>query len=227
MRALLFGSSPRRGATGWTDGARIASFLATACPDVVIEGESPSGGADRLARLAGESLGIPVDPCPVDTAIDGPWPAAGHRRNERMHRTKRPDVGAGWISGKGGSPMSSGSDGMRRICERAGTPLVVYREDGFELPYPTDPECRGDRMAGDLWWARRTLRGLVRFAREDVIAAGMAVAAAHDRARARMPTSAVRPYVVAAWGAVEALRGRQPRLGPWLEVVDAVVRRNA
>ena len=224
MRALLFGSSPRRGATGWTDGARIAAFLATTCPDVVIEGEA--AGADRLSRLVAESLSIPVDPCPVDTAIDGPWPAAGHRRNERMHRTKLPDVGAGWISGKVGSPMSSGSAGMARICEAAGTPIVVYREDGYELPYPTDPECRGARIAGDLWWARRTLRGLVKFAREDVIAAGMAVAAAHDRARARAPTAEVVPMVAAAWNAVETLRGRQPRLGPWLEVVDAVVRRN-
>ena len=66
----------------------------------------------------------------------------------------------------------------------------------------------------------------MKFAREDVIAAGMAVAAAHDTARARVPTSEVVPLVAAAWNAVETLRGRQPRLGPWLEVVDAVVRRN-
>lgn len=227
MRVVIFGSSARRGSTGWTDDQRIASFFATACPDVVIEGESPAGGADRLARIAAESLGIHVDPCPVDTTIDGPWPAAGHRRNERMHRTKRPDVAAGFISGKVGTPLSSGSAGMARICEAAGTPLVVYRENGIDLPTPTDPDCRGDRMAGDLWYARRMLRGLVKFAREDVIAAGMAVAAAHDRVRERAATREVVPLVAAAWNAVEVLRGRQPRLGPWIEVVEGLVKRNA
>lgn len=226
MRLLIFGSSHRRGFTGWTDGQRILSLLTTARPDVVIEGESPAGGADRLARIGAESLGIAVDPCPVDTAIDGPWPAAGHRRNERMHRTKKPHVAAGLISGRIGAPMSSGSAGMARICEAAGTPLVICREDGIDLPRATDPDCPGDPMAGDLWYARRTLRGLVRFAREDVIEAGLAVAAAHDRVRARMPTGEVRPYVAAAWNAVEVLRAKQGRLGPWLDVVEGLVRRN-
>lgn len=240
MRCLIFGSSHRRGSTGWTDGQRILYLLTIARPDVVIEGESPAGGADRLARIGAESLGIHVDPCPHDPRVDGPAPGGLFARNARMRREKRPHVGACFGSGKVGEPLSSGSADMLAICERGlwkgrgkakelvapPIPVVVYREDGIDMPRATDPDCPGDPMAGDLWYARRTLRGLVRFAREDVIEAGLAVAAAHDRVRARMPTSAVRPYVAAAWNAVETLRARQGRLGPWLDVVEGVVKRN-
>lgn len=172
MLALLFGSSARRGATGWTDVARVSSLLATALPDVVIEGESPCGGADALAREVAESLGIAVDPYPQRDDVDGP--RGFLRRNERMHRDGRPDVAAGFVSGKVGTPLSGGSAHMAGICVRAGTPLVIFREDGVELPHVTDPECRGDRIAGDLYHARRMLVGLHRaapWAREAVLAA--------------------------------------------------------
>lgn len=227
MRALLFGSSARRGATGWTDAARVRDLLLTAAPDVVIEGESPCGGADALAREVAESLGMAVDPYPQRDDVDGP---RGYlRRNERMHRDGKPDVAAGFISGKVGAPMSSGSVHMAGVCVRAGTPLVVVREDGVELPHVTDPECRGDRIAGDLYHARRMLVGLCRlpWARDDVIPAGIAVAEALKAARAMAPTRDVVPLVTAAWNQVEVLRGKCPRLAPWIEVVEALVRRNA
>ncbi len=227
MRALLFGSSARRGAAGWTDVASVSSLLATALPDVVIEGESPCGGADALAREVAESLGMAVDPYPQRDDVDGP--RGFLRRNERMHRDGRPDVAAGFISGKVATPLSSGSAAMAAICVRAGTPLVILREDGVELPHVTDPNCRGDRIAGDLYHARRMLVGLCRlpWARDNVIPAGVAVAEALKAARARAATRDVVPLVTAAWNQAEVLRGKQPQLAPWVEVVEALVRRNA
>ena len=99
-------------------------------PTVIIEGEAI--GADQCARRWAKARGVPVMPFPVDNATDGPWPAAGHRRNARMHRDGRPDRAIGFISGKVGSPLSRGSAGMLAICRRAGTPVIVYREDGVE-----------------------------------------------------------------------------------------------
>lgn len=207
--------------------ARVSSLIATALPDVVIEGESPCGGADALAREVAESLGMAVEPYPQSDDVDGP---RGYlRRNERMHRDGKPDVAAGFVSGKVGSPLSGGSAHMAGVCLNAGTPLVLYREDGVALPHVTDPECRGDRMAGDLFHARRMLVGLCRlpWARDDVIPAGVAVAEALKAARTRAATRDVVPLVTAAWNQVEVLRGKQPRLAPWVEVVEAIVRRNA
>lgn len=96
------------------------------------EGQAPHIGADQCARRWAKARGVAVDPYPVDNALDGPWPAAGHRRNERMHRDGKPDRAIGFVSGKVGSPMSKGSAGMLAICKRAGTPVIVYREDGVE-----------------------------------------------------------------------------------------------
>lgn len=40
-------------------------------------------------------------PCPVDPALDGPWPAAGHRRNERMLRAHKPKALIAFPGGRG------------------------------------------------------------------------------------------------------------------------------
>ncbi len=151
---LGFGSSARRGATGWTDRGRFRAALDACQPDLAVDGKSPAGGADDAFHAAARehfvSLGLDPDArtarCPVDHALDGPWPAAGPRRNERQYRTHRPTLAIGGITGKVGSPLSSGSKGMVRIC-LAGLrgddprvvlvppcPVVVYRDDGVE-PY--------------------------------------------------------------------------------------------
>jgi hypothetical protein len=154
LTLLGFGSSARRGATGWTDGARVRWVIDTAQPDLVVDGASPAGGADQLVHDTAQfhfAL-CTLDPdhhairCPVDTLLDGPWPRAGMRRNERMYRTHRPGLAAGFVSGKVGTPLSSGSAHMAGIC-LAGLPglakghyhafpcaVVVYRDDGVE-PY--------------------------------------------------------------------------------------------
>ena len=112
---LLAGSSARRGATGWTDRARVRGLIDTAQPDTTIDGASPAGGADEIAHEEAVAhfiaRGLPTDRaqrCPVDTRVDGPWPRAGMRRNERQYRTFRPGLAAGFITGNVGSPMSSG-----------------------------------------------------------------------------------------------------------------------
>lgn len=57
--------------------------------------------ADWLAEDWAKSRGIPVDRFPVEHGIDGPWPAAGIRRNERMLRDGRIDQGIAFPGGNG------------------------------------------------------------------------------------------------------------------------------
>lgn len=142
MRVLVFGSRswsttpkgqrPTADETNKADFERVLLWntLDASGATVIVEGEAI--GADRCARRWAKARGVPVMPFPVDNATDGPWPAAGHRRNARMHRDGRPDRAIGFISGKVGSPLSRGSAGMLAICKRAGTPVAVYREDGVE-----------------------------------------------------------------------------------------------
>jgi hypothetical protein len=125
LTLLGFGSSARRGAAGWTDRARVRAVLETCRPDVVVDGASPAGGADALFHEEAVqhffARGLDVAPAsrePVDHTYDGPWPAAGHRRNARMYRTWRPSLAAGFVSGKVGSTLSTGSAAMARICLR-------------------------------------------------------------------------------------------------------------
>lgn len=149
---LGFGSSARRGAAGWTDPVPPRAVLNVCQPDQTIDGASPAGGADDVFHDAAVEhfMRRHLDPllaqrCPVDHALDGPWPAAGMRRNERQYRTRRPTLAAGFITGKAGSPMSSGSKMMARVCltglrgddPRRGVPpcpVVIFRDDGVE-PY--------------------------------------------------------------------------------------------
>lgn len=123
-RLLVFGSRT------WQDAKAIARAVASIAPDVVVEGGAP--GADLMAREAARRQAIRVESFPVDNAKDGPWPAAGHRRNRRMHNEGRPTEAVAFISGKRGEPYSRGSQGMAYICRLAGTPLRVFREDGEE-----------------------------------------------------------------------------------------------
>ena len=142
MRVLVFGSrtwsTTPKGKRPTADESYKADFerillwnaLDTSGATVIIEGEAI--GADQCARRWANARTAGVAAFPVDNATDGQWPAAGHRRNERMHRDGKPDRAIGFVSGKVGTPLSRGSAGMLAICKRAGTPVVVYREDGVE-----------------------------------------------------------------------------------------------
>lgn len=87
MRILVCGSRD------WADRARIASELAILRPTHVIHGACPTG-ADVIAhRIVCTSDTIATLVYHVDHTIDGPWPAAGPKRNARMLRDAKPDRG--------------------------------------------------------------------------------------------------------------------------------------
>lgn len=144
---LGFGSSARRGAVAWTDRDRVRVAIDVVQPDATVDGNSPAGGADQIfneeacKHLVTRGMDWALARrCPVSPGMDGPWPAAGHRRNARMFRTHKPTLAVGFISGKVGMPMSSGSAGMLRICREGlrdvpPCPVVVYRDNGIE-PHP-------------------------------------------------------------------------------------------
>lgn len=58
---------------------------------VIVHGDCPTG-ADSMAQLVCEDGGIKFERFPVRHSLDGPWPAAGPRRNGRM-------VSSGYFSG--------------------------------------------------------------------------------------------------------------------------------
>lgn len=58
--------------------------------EVLIHGDCPAGGADKLADDWAKEVRIPVSAFPVDHDLDGPWPFAGPRRNRRMIANARP-----------------------------------------------------------------------------------------------------------------------------------------
>lgn len=217
MRLIVFGSahSKRRNQVGWTRPEPLRSILTIVRPDVVIDGESPGGGGDKVAREEAERAGIPRDPCPYNRDMDGPTPAGFHRRNERMDREKRPTHGIGLIVGNVGSPQSSGSAGMARILRARGVPVVIYREDGIDAPSVT--------IGQGIDSALRLVRGLYRLTPE-VAHAGHALRAAWEAERQRADIREVIALVRGAHGEVMKLRGEMPRIGPWLEAADVALR---
>lgn len=100
-------------------------------PITVVEGEAD--GLDILSRIVAVHLGQAHDPYPVNLDVDGPWPAAGHRRNERQGRDGKPTCGRGFITGDVGTPLSRGSAGMLAILQRLRLPVVLHRDNGVEV----------------------------------------------------------------------------------------------
>lgn len=86
MRILICGDR------NWHDGAAIREVLAKFLPDVVVEGEAR--GADTLARLSAESMGIEVLRFPADWQKYGR--AAGPIRNSQMLKEGNPDIVVGF-----------------------------------------------------------------------------------------------------------------------------------
>lgn len=97
----------------------------------LIEGEQV--GADIMARqLVDGNPGISVDPYPIDTRVDGPWPWAPNRRNARMDRDGRPQKARCFASGDIGTPISTGSADMLAILRKRGVPVIIHRENGVQ-----------------------------------------------------------------------------------------------
>jgi hypothetical protein len=80
------------GDRNWSDGDAISEVIWKFKPDLVIEGEAR--GADTLARLSAEAMGIEVKPFPADWQKYGR--AAGPIRNSQMLKEGNPDVVVGF-----------------------------------------------------------------------------------------------------------------------------------
>lgn len=78
-------------------------------------------GADKMARDWATMRGVPVEDYPVDTRIDGPWPAAGIRRNIRMGTLFKPN---GAVAFFGPNYTGSGTMHMANWCKKNGVPIA-------------------------------------------------------------------------------------------------------
>jgi hypothetical protein len=86
MRLLICGDR------NWRDKSVIIETINKFRPDIIIEG--CANGADKLAGIAGEELGIEVKPFPADWEKYGR--AAGPIRNSQMLKEGNPDVVVGF-----------------------------------------------------------------------------------------------------------------------------------
>lgn len=228
MIALVFGSRD------WHAPEPIDSFLAALAPSLLVHGAcgldegdpidpDRMRGADGHAHRAAAARGIPIAPHPAAWKRLGK--AAGMRRNAEMPQRHRIHVAAGWITGKVGAPMSPGSAGMARICQRslpgvAPIPVVVFREGGaVELPARPDAP-----LAEHLGCALAQVRGLYRTT-PAVEPAGKALRAAWEAERGGAPMADVQAMLRGALGEVEKLVVEQPRIAPWLGVVVGLLKR--
>lgn len=197
-------------------------------PDVVIEGESPGKGADILWRGEADTRGIPVDPCPMNPLLDGTHGGKFNNRNGRQITEKKPHAAIGNVVGKVGQTvgtrghyLTNGSDDMAARVRKAGLPLAILREDGWE---PLPVRVSGDGPMVDAMQAARGGLVTLHNAGFDVVAAGKAVKAALEAGKALRPHAEVAEALVAALAALEGLREGSPRLSPWVQVVEATLR---
>jgi hypothetical protein len=103
------------GSRHWTEDDRIYARLAKLPPYAVIgHGDSPRG-VDRKAGKIAEELGLRVIPYPVVRYVDGPWPAAGILRNERMLKEHNPSL---VIAFRAGGKSNGTDDCISRAREK-------------------------------------------------------------------------------------------------------------
>lgn len=71
-------------------------------------GATPTGkGADWHADAWAKARGVPVIPYRAVPEVDGPWPAAGPRRNQRMLDDFQPDGGVAFPGDRGTRDMTT------------------------------------------------------------------------------------------------------------------------
>jgi len=102
----------------WTDYNTIRRVIKEYSPEVVIEGEAR--GADSLARLAAESLNIPVIKFPAQWDLYGR--AAGPIRNKQMLEEGKPDM---VLAFHDNTQASKGTKNMVMLARKAYIPDVV------------------------------------------------------------------------------------------------------
>jgi predicted ATP-grasp superfamily ATP-dependent carboligase len=106
MRLLICGDR------WWQDKDLIKRYIEHYKPSVIIEGEAR--GADTLARVIGEELGIPVEKYPADWNTLGP--KAGPMRNRQMLKEGKPDMVIGFHDDL---ENSKGTKDMLKISAKA------------------------------------------------------------------------------------------------------------
>lgn len=79
-----------------------------------------ASGADRWANVWAHGRNLMTNAYPVDHDLDGPWPGAGPRRNQRMLTASIPDLVVAFPGGRGTADM------MRRAL-RSLVELRVYK----------------------------------------------------------------------------------------------------
>jgi hypothetical protein len=113
------------GSRHWTDTAAVIRALALLPPNTHLA-HGNARGADRIAAKAAKELGFKVTPYDVDEALDGPWPAAGHRRNERMIDSHRPHLVTAFRAGG----KSNGTDGAVDYAKCKGITVKLVKPTG-------------------------------------------------------------------------------------------------
>lgn len=84
-------------------------------------------GADEMVNAAAMCLPSPpmVRVYTVDRALDGPWPAAGNRRNRRMLKAEMPDAVLAYPD-----PASRGTWNCVADAYRMGIPVAILAPEG-------------------------------------------------------------------------------------------------
>ena len=81
------------------------------CPGKIVHGGAR--GADTMAGAWATRMAIEEHAVPVDARIDGDWPAAGPRRNQRMLDIHKPQLVVAFPGGNGTADMVRRS---RKAC---------------------------------------------------------------------------------------------------------------
>lgn len=110
------------GDRNWKDLACILNVLKTVKPDVVIEGGAR--GADSLARLAAESLNIPVEEYLANWEEYGR--AAGPLRNQEMLDKGKPDK---VVAFHNDIEKSKGTKNMINLAKRKGVSWIIIHSN--------------------------------------------------------------------------------------------------
>ncbi len=113
MRILICGDR------NWADENAVKDIIKQFEPSAIIEGEAK--GADTLARLCGEELGIEVLRFPADWK--GLGKAAGPIRNSQMLKVGLPDIIIGFHNN---IESSKGTRDMLSRAYASGKPTFLY-----------------------------------------------------------------------------------------------------
>lgn len=115
------------GGRDYADVRRLFIALATMkpAPTLIIQGGNKGvrrgkkffPGADLIAAVWAGLTDTPCDEYAVDLAIDGPWPAAGPKRNARMLAESQPHAVLA-------APGGRGTADMVRRAKAAGVPVM-------------------------------------------------------------------------------------------------------